>query len=387
MVFILAGLGFASLVSRAPSIQHGLDLRPSGYGLLLLSLSVGSVTALPLSGPLVQRHRPARVVGTAALAMGTGLVVVGAGVASGLVVLTAVGLFLTGCGAGSWDVAMNVEATYVERETRRTLMPRFHAGFSLGTVAGALLGAAAAALGVHVTVQLIITAALLVVLTPLGVRRFLPDVSPGAGVRPRRAFRAWREPRTLAVGLVVLAFAFTEGSANDWLAISFVNGHHTSAAIGAVGLGVFLTAMTLGRMFGGQLVDRFGRVMVLLVSAVCAAGGLLLVALGAAIAMAVVGALLWGLGTSLGFPSGMSAAGDDPDQAAARVSVVSSIGYTAFLAGPPLIGFLADEYGILHALLVVLVALLLSLIVSPATRPSPPADHPGPPTNRTGQTR
>jgi cyanate permease len=90
--------------------------------------------------------------------------------------------------------------------------------------------------------------------------------------------------------------------------------------------------------------------------------------------VALVGALLWGIGASLGFPVGMSAAADDPARAAARVSVVSSIGYTAFLAGPPLIGLLAQEAGILRALFVVLGALVIGLFAASAARPLPGAE-------------
>lgn len=373
VVFGTAGLAFASLASRAPAVQQGLGLRPSGFGLLLLALSAGSMLALPLAGPLVHRYTPRPVVQVAAVVLAVGLTAAAVGVSISSVFVTGAGLFGTGLGMSTWDVAMNVEATYVERRSGRTLMPRFHAGFSLGTVAGALLGSAAAGLGIGVTAQLVFTAVLASALVPLGLRHFLlPVVTPqSTGSRAGTAFAAWREPRTLAVGVLVLAFAFTEGSANDWMAISFVDGHGTSGAVGAAGLGVFLAAMTTGRFLGGGLIDLWGRVPVLAGSAVVAAGGLLLVTHGGSLPFAFLGALLWGTGAALGFPTGMSAAGDDPARAAGRVGVVSSIGYSAFLAGPPLIGFLADERGILGALAVVAVALLVALVVSPAARPTP----------------
>ena len=110
--------------------------------------------------------------------------------------------------------------------------------------------------------------------------------------------------------------------------------------VGAIAFGFFVTAMTVGRLVGGSLLERFGRVPVLRATAVIALAGLLLVLFGGSTPVALAGALLWGVGASLGFPVGMSAAADDPARAAARVSVVSSIGYTAFLAGPPLIGLL-----------------------------------------------
>ena len=146
--------------------------------------------------------------------------------------------------------------------------------------------------------------------------------------------------------------AFTEGTGNDWLAIAMIDGYAAAAVIGPLTFAIFLAAMTLGRWFGPGLIDRFGRVSVVRTSALVALIGLLLVVFGQFIGVAMAGAALWGLGTALGFPVGMSAAADEPQMSAARVSVVASIGYTAFLAGPPLVGFLGDEFGVLRALTV-----------------------------------
>lgn len=101
---------------------------------------------------------------------------------------------------------------------------------------------------------------------------------------------------------------------------------------------------------------------------VLAVAGVLLFVAGPPMPLAFAGVVLWGLGASLGFPVGMSAAADDPTRAAARVSVVSTIGYTAFLAGPPLLGYLADHVGTLHALLLVAVLLIPSALAVPAAR-------------------
>jgi fucose permease len=372
VVFIVNGFAFASFIARTPALRDALGLSTGQIGLLLLCASGGSVAGLPLSGPLVHRLGPARAVLTAALTMCLGLAVVGSGLFAGMIAPTAVGLVLLGLGTGVWDVAMNVEGADVERELGRSLMPKLHAGFSLGTVAGAAVGAVTSATDVPLSAQLIATALLAPIVVVVAVRQFLPphgstgeeEKAAGAGV-----LAAWREPRTLAVGLLVLAFAFTEGSANDWLALAVVDGYGQSDTVGAIAFGFFVGAMTLGRLFGGSLLERFGRVPVLRATAVVALAGLLLVLLGGSTPVALAGALLWGVGASLGFPVGMSAAADDPARAAARVSVVSSIGYTAFIAGPPLIGLLGEHVGIMRALFVVLGALVLGLLASGASRP------------------
>ncbi|WP_326555480.1 MFS transporter [Micromonospora sp. NBC_01813] len=371
IAFGVSGLAFASWISRTPAIRDALDLSNAQFGLLLLCMSAGAVSALPLSGPLVHAVGPRRTVLLGASAVTVGILAVAAGVTLGVPALAGAGLFLTGTGVSSWDVAMNVEGADVERRLARPLMPRFHAGFSLGTVTGALAGAGCAWLGVPVDWQLAATSLLVIVAVAAAVRMFLPVPVREPGVTAPRSgvLQAWREPRTLLVGLVVLAFAFTEGVANDWLTLAIVDGYGVGDAVGAVAFGVFVAAMTVARMFGGAALERWGRVPVLRATAALALVGLTLVVFAPGLPLALLGALLWGAGASLGFPVGMSAAADEADRAAVRVSVVSSIGYTAFLAGPPLVGFLAEQVGILRSLLVVLGALAIGLLVAGATRP------------------
>jgi len=373
LVFALNGTVFASWVSRLPAARDALGLSTSQLGLLLLCLSVGSVLGLPTSGPLVARFGPARTVLGGTLVVAAGLLLAAAGVGTAQVPLTGAGLLLTGLGIGTWDVAMNVEGADVERRLDRVLMPRFHAGFSLGTVGGAVVGAGAAAVGVPVHVQLAATAVVAAAAVGLCVRAFLPVAAHDDAPATIRVADAWREPRTLLIGVLVLCFAFVEGTANDWLALALVDGHGASETVGALGFACFVTAMTAVRTVGGPLLARFGRTAVLQATAALAVAGLLLVVAGTSVPLVLAGALLWGGGAALGFPVGMSAAADDPAGAAVRVSVVSSIGYTAFLAGPPLLGLLAEpeRLGILQALLVVLVALLVGAAV--ARNAAPPS--------------
>ena len=374
VTFATSGLAFASFASRTPAVREALGLSTAQLGLLLLCMSAGSIAGLPLSGPIVHRFGTGRAAMSGALALGIGLGLTALALFTGVVLPAACGLVVVGLGIGVWDVSMNVEGAAVERRLGHSVMPRLHAAFSLGTVAGAGIGTVTAAAGIPIGTQVAVIAVLSPLLLAWTTRRFLPRTAPAPEERASGsgALRAWREPRTVAVGVLVLGFAFTEGSANDWIAVALVDGHRSTETVGALAFGLFVAAMTVGRLFGGSALERFGRVGVLRTTAACALVGLLMVLIGGSTPLALVGALFWGLGASLGFPVGMSAAADDPTRAAARVSVVSSIGYTAFLAGPPLIGLLAQSNGILVALFVVVGALVLGLLASGATRPLPP---------------
>jgi predicted MFS family arabinose efflux permease len=364
------GLAFAGWFARAPAVRHDLHLSAAGFGLLLLCISVAGIAAIPVAGPLVQRVGPARAVLLASLSMSAGLALLATGTLLGSIPVAGLGLVLAGMGNSSWDVAMNVEGADIERRLGRTLMPRFHAGFSLGTVLGAAVSAVASATGVAVSVQLYLTAALTVAVMTWAVRGFLPHqpLPPGES-HPMSVRQAWLEPRTILIGLILLGFGFAEGTANDWLAISLVDGYHATETVGAIGYGAFVVAMTLSRLFGGYAIERWGRVTVLRVTAVSGVAGLLLVFSGVAIPLALLGGLLWGAGSSLGFPIGMSSAADDPVRSAIRVSVAGSIGYASFLAGPPLIGVLAQHLGVLNAILCALASLLIGVLASGAAKP------------------
>jgi len=371
--FAINGAAFAAFASRVPDIKHELGLSAGQLGLTLLAASLGSVIGLPLSGWIVHRLGAARTLMGAAVVQSIGLLGVGLGVdvAHNRAVVMA-GLVLVGIGTGVFDVGMNLEGAEVERFLGRAIMPHFHAAFSGGTVVSALIGAGLSFLHVPVAVHLAGVVVLLLAVTPWFLRAFLPRSvetdETGAEVRSEAGIgAAWREPRTLLIGVVVLAAAFTEGTANDWVAVALSDGYGLERWVGVVGFAVFLTAMTAGRLFGTRVLDERGRVPVLRVLFVSAVVGCLLVVYGGPV-LAFVGAAVWGVGASLGFPVGMSAAADDPRRAAARMSVVSTIGYTAFLAGPPLLGFLGDHVGVLHSLLVVGAMAVVALVAIPAVR-------------------
>ncbi|MBZ2197999.1 MFS transporter [Occultella gossypii] len=375
--FVLNGFTFANWLARIPTIRDELGLRPEQLGLIILLGSLGSLTALPVTGRILSQIGAVRTVIAASVVAAAGLVVAVTGVAQISPLLVGAGLFLSTMGIGAWDVGMNFEGARVEQALGRAIMPWFHGGFSIGTVLGAAVGGLAIRWSVPVPTHMLVVVGVAVLLVVVMTRGYLPETAEqrraaalqGEHHGTRSYLRFWLEPRTLMVGLVVLAAALTEGAANDWLALAVIDGFDTPNETGAFGLTVFLTAMTVMRFLGTFLLDRFGRVVVLRLCTGLAIVGLLVFTLSPTLPLALVGAVLWGMGAALGFPVGMSAASDDPVKAAGRLSVVATIGYTAFLVGPGLLGLLASHVGYRHALLAILVPLVVGLLVIPAARP------------------
>jgi MFS family permease len=375
IIFALGGTTIASFASRIADSKAALGLTAGELGLTLLAASAGSLTALPSAGRVADRIGAVRTIQLGMALSFAGLVVVAAAVdLAQSRLLMAVGLFFVGMGVGIWDVAMNLEGAAVERLLGRTVMPHFHAAFSGGTVLAALIGAGMSWARVPLLVHFVSAVVISAFVGIWALRAFLSrevevvtHEPHGGGGHPAAPRSAWLEPRTLLIGLVVLAAAFTEGTANDWIAVGFVEGHRLPAWAGVLAFASFLSFMTVGRLVGTRLLDRYGRVPVLRVTFALAAVGSLLVIFGGA-PVAYLGTAIWGIGASLGFPVGMSASADDPARAAARMSVVATIGYTAFIAGPPLLGFLGDHFTVLRALMAVTVMVALAMLVIPATR-------------------
>nr|NLD40448.1 MFS transporter [Actinomycetales bacterium] len=369
-VFSGNGLIFAIWASRLPSVRDLLNVSPAQMGGILLIASLGSILALPTTGGFIMRFGLRPTLGTGAVIATVAMALAALGAQWGSIPLVAFGLFLAWMGSSVVDVGMNLHGGRVEHLLGRAIMPLLHAGFSAGAIIGAVIGWATSLLGIGI-VPTVGGVAALVALTMLSALRYfrLPEQrGSGSGQSIRASLTAWREPRTLLIGLVVLGAGLTEGAANDWLALAVVDGFGQDHATGALTFGIFLGFMTATRLVGPRLLERFGRVAVLRVLVLLAILGLALFVF-APLGPAMVGVVLWGVGAGLGFPVGMSAASDDPLKAAARVSVVSTVGYAAFMAGPPVLGLLAEHVGYRSALGFVLIPLLVSFLASAATRP------------------
>jgi MFS family permease len=363
-IFFLNGLIFGAWAARIPAVRDHVGLSDGELGIVLACAAIGSIVAMPIAG-----GRAARIGSRRATRVAFALVCVAAGVialAPSLPVLCALALFY-GASMGSLDVTMNAHGVAVERRYGRAILASFHAAFSIGGLAGGALGALAAAVGLDVRTQLALVAAVSAAIGLTWSRRFLGSDADAMGrtepvfVRPPR--------RLLALGALAFACLLIEGASADWSAVYLRDELGTTAAIAALGFTSFSITMTLGRIFGDRLVDRFGPEAVVRGGGGLAAVGFGLALVAAAPVPAVVGFACLGAGMAGVVPIVFRASGHVPGMAPGiGLAAVSSTGYLGFLVGPPIIGGLAELVGLPGALVVVVVLCAAVALLAPTTR-------------------
>jgi predicted MFS family arabinose efflux permease len=378
LVFATNGFLLASWVARLPATRDRLGASAAQLGLVLLAPGFGSLLSMPFSGRWCRRFGSRAVV--AATTVAASAVLVSLAVVPTLVAL-GVALFVWGSFYGSWDVAMNVHGSAVEQRAGRDWMPRYHACWSVGGIAGAGCGALAALLGGPLVLHYAAVAVLCITLVMVSLRSFIEDrVEPAQVTVEADAVHAPRAPsqgdsrrrvltgRLLLVGMVTICATTLEGAAADWLALFLTDERGATASLAAFGYAVFAVAMAAGRFSGTAVAERLGRHGAVRVGGMVSFAGVLLTVLGPGLASAYVGAALWALGVCLVFPAAVSAGGEAPYRPADAIAAVTTIGYGGFLLGPPLIGLLADRVGLGRALLVLLVLAAGIAALAPAVR-------------------
>ena len=305
-----------------------------------------------------------------------GFILIGVGTAMGSPWVFGLAIVINGIGGSLLTVPMNVESARIEQAHGRSVIPHFHAAFSAGAVGGSILGAVASSAGVPVWLQFTVVAVAVGGLRLAALRAGL--VIPGAPAGHAREEQAkapavlsvWREPRAILIGVLAFAAAISEGAANNWLSLAFVDGFGATEAFGGIVLGVFIGTMTIVRVFGSRAIDGLGRVASVQLSCVLAIAGLAAFGLTNSPQLALVGVALWGGGTALCFPLAVAAASDEQVGAQARVSMMASLASVAVMTAAPLIGVVAVAFGgPQHALLVVVVPLVAGLFVAGRVAP------------------
>ena len=369
MFFFIPGLLMASWATRTPAIRDILSVSTAEMGIVLFGLSIGSMSGILCSAWLVKRFGTRTVIRTTMCCAIVGMMLLSVALWFASPLAFALGLTVFGGSFGAAEVAINVEGAAIEQEMNKTVLPMMHGFYSLGTLAGAGIGMALTASGIAATTHILLAALVCIAPVLLGITA-IPDGNgrnlAGEAKSGEKGLPFYRDMQLMLIGVVVLAMAFAEGSANDWLPLLMVDGHGFSPTSGSLIYAGFTLGMTVGRFTGGWFIDRYSRVTVVRASALLGGLGIALIIFVDVDWVAGVSVVLWGLGASLGFPLTISAASDTGPDAPTRVSVVATTGYLAFLVGPPLLGFLGEHYGLRSAMLVVLGLVMIAALVARA---------------------
>ena len=379
VVYVCLGFGTSAWLSRLPDVRDDLGLTPATIGTMLLIASLGSLLTLPTSGPIVTKIGARASGRIGVLIWALGIVCAGMGAQGVSIPLATAGLVLLAAGNGLWGATMNIEAGLVQAAVRRTVVPVIQAMYAVGMLGGALLGAVAAQMGLSLGAHLFGLAALELLACGTAVGFYLTkdevaalapaqDKGDGGEASSNKAKGltrvAWREKQTVLIALMVMSAGLMEGAANDWLNLSMVDGYGYSTAAASAAFAFFLLMMTIVRFASPRLEARLGSPKLLRITFTGAVVGLLLVAFAPHHLFAVAGIALWGIGSALGFPLGISALSVDPVMTPARVSVLSTVNYGAALIGPPLLGLIADHIGYHRALAFVALPILLATVLA-----------------------
>jgi MFS family permease len=374
VVFFAHGALFGSWAARIPAVQDDVGLSKAALGLALAAATVGGLIAMPVAGWFVSRFGSRALVarGLPVFALLLPTLALAPDFA-----LLALGLFAFGAAASAVDVAMNAHGLAVEGRYGRPILSSFHAAWSFGGLAGAAVGALAAWAGIAPLPHFALVAAV-VGAGGLAVARLL---LPAAADRPDAPPQLQRPPRKLlALSVVAFCGLFAEGASTDWSAVYLSDGLGAGAGLAALGFAAFSISMASFRLLGDRLTSRWGpRTLTRRggVLAACALGAALLIGHPAA---AIVAFLCMGAGLATIVPITFRAAGSLPDvPAGVGIAALTTVGYSAFLAGPVVIGLVAEAVGLPLALGVVVAMLALMAALSSATSVSraAPAVAPG----------
>ncbi len=346
---------------RLPAIKESLELSDGELGTALVGLAIGLLVGTRLAGAPVDRFgsRPVMRVGFPLLAA----TLVLPGLADGIVTLF-LSLFVLGLASGALDVAMNAQGIEVERHLGRPVLSGLHGLWSVGLGVGAGLAALAAAIDADALEHFAVVAAVLAVASLVFLRGLLAAHRPAPGEpEEEHVTVGWTLPLVL-LGVIAFCSFVGEGSASDWSAVYMTQELDASEALGAVAFAAFAVTMAVARFTADPLRARLGTLVLVRGGSLIAAAGLGLALLVHEPAAAIAGFALLGLGLAPVVPIAFSAAGDlDPRATGRLVGRVATIGYVGSVAGPIMIGWLAEATS-LRASLGLVVVLALAIAVS-----------------------
>jgi len=338
LVFFINGFVHANLASRFPHVQEIFSIDNGTLGFVLLSSSLGALIAMPFTGWLIIRNgsRKIGIISVFAYCIFVPLVPLMPGLAGLLTIF-----FVMGLTAGMLDVSMNSQAVMVEQQHGKPIMTSFHALFSIGMVAGAGCGA----LFIKLDTTLFTHLNIIIALSLAGAVWARYNLIHDKPAEKKTGEPAFRLPNAAMVSIGVIAFCcmLGEGAMADWSTNYMENIAQASKALAPIGLSAFALAMTIGRIFGDSARARFGDRKLMMICGLIATIGIVFTMTFIHPYAVILGLFITGIGLSSIVPIAYSIAGNTKDlPPGVGLAMVTTVGYSGFLFGPPLIGLIAD---------------------------------------------
>lgn len=353
IIFLLSGFAMSAWAPLVPFVKSRLDISDGTLGLLLLCIGAGSTFSMPLTGMLTGKLGCKTVIVVALLLLCIDLPLL---TVMDSPVGMALALLLFGVAMGMVDVAMNVHAVVVERASGRAMMSGFHGFFSIGCILGALAVSGLLSLNFTPFIASLVVIALVVLTLFLVSKHLWQDTKSKQGDPMLVLPRGW----VIFLGLLCFVMFMTEGAMLDWSALYLTSVRAVSTHHAGMGYTLFAVAMTVGRLSGDKVVNYFGRFKVLFFGSLIACAGLLLSVGVDSLYAVAAGFVMVGFGASNLVPIMFSAAGNQKTMPAnLAIASVTTLGYAGILAGPALVGFIAQLYGLSIALSCVAALMLL----------------------------
>jgi MFS family permease len=276
-------------------------------------------------------------------------------------------LFIFGFVGDTVNISMNTQALDLQTAYRRPILSSFHALWSLGTLSGALLG------GWTLKTQIDTEMHFLMVAIAVGALCFWSwfYLMPHDGRKEKgKKLLALPDRSLLVIGAVCLCCTLCEGAMADWSALYYNQVKVDATTISTTGFTAYVLMMAMGRFSGDRLVMAMGYRKVLILDGIFVAGGMALALALKQPWLVIAGFGLVGFGVSTVIPIAYTAAAkSETMKASVALAAVSTIGFTGFLIGPPLIGFIAHEIGLRAALaLVILLGIVIIVLARRAVR-------------------
>lgn len=368
-LFFARAFLFSTWVSRGPEVQQALNLSNSEMGLFTMLYPIGGLVGIFFASHLVKRFGSKSIAVFGYLVGVLALATLGFGIEQGLFLVSCVLLFAIGLPMAIEDFVGNYEGNGADRVSKRSIFPAIHGAYGIGMLGGAGFSSLAIEQGMSIQLHYLVAAGFVgLVSIVAGVALPRHESSEAETSTKGLAAKVWKEPRSLLISVIGFAFIMAEMAAGTWVPIALTQSGY-SGSDAALLFGMFWIVITVGRLLGGFVVDRIGRVATVRYSAILASVGILIFIANDLINLPILGLLIWGLGIAMGFPMSVAAMGDEKTMAPARINMIITVVYLSSITVGPALGVLGDLAGLFVAFSIPLALMVVATLLSSKTKP------------------